>query len=169
MSDGMKATIAALYEYGQWANERLLDKMRGLGQDDLTRRFSQGSQAVLPTLVHLYGADLRWLARWQKLPPPEVAPADYPSVEAVEARWRPVWAERRTYLDGLDEAALKEQIAFTRPAGTVWIVRWQGIVHCANHGTQHRSELAMMLSDLGRSPGDMDMFLWAIQPRAAAV
>ena len=161
MSDGMKATIAALYEYGQWANERLLEKARGLGHADLTRPFSQGSQAILPTLVHLYGADVRWLARWRHLPPPEVAVADFAGVEAVEARWRPLWAERRAYLDGLDQAALEEQIPFTRPAGTLWIVRWQAIVHCANHATQHRSELAMMLSDLGRSPGDMDMFLWA--------
>ncbi len=165
MSDGMKTTSAALYEYGQWANERLLEKLRGLGHDDLTRRFSQGAQPVLPTLVHLYGADLRWLARWRRLPPPEVSAADLPSVEAVEASWRPVWGERRAYLDGLDQAQLDEQIPFTRPAGTVWIARWQGIVHCANHATQHRSELAMMLTDLGRSPGDMDMFLWAIQPR----
>jgi uncharacterized damage-inducible protein DinB len=161
----MKTTIAALYEYGVWANERLLAKTRGLSHADLTRRFSEGSQAILPSLVHLYGADLRWLHRWRRQPPPEVAPADFPTAEAVEERWRGMWAERRAYLDGLDQAALDEQIPFTRPAGTVWIVRWQGIVHCANHATQHRSELAMMLSDLGRSPGDMDMFLWAIQPR----
>jgi uncharacterized damage-inducible protein DinB len=161
----MKTTILALYEYGVWANERLLDKARGLGHADLTRRFSQGAQAILPSLVHLYGADLRWLHRWRREPPPEVAPADLPSVEAVEERWRLVWAERRAYLEGLDRTALDEEIPFTRPAGTVWIVRWQGIVHCANHATQHRSELAMMLSDLGRSPGDMDMFLWAIRSR----
>jgi uncharacterized damage-inducible protein DinB len=165
MSDGMKTTIAGLYEYGVWANERLLEKARGLSDADLTRRFSEGAQAILPTLLHVYGADLRWLARWQKLPPPEVSPAEFPSVEAVEAGWRSVWAERRAYLDGLDDTALNEQIPFVRPAGTVWIVRWQAIVHCANHATQHRSELAMMLSDLGRSPGDMDMFLWATRPR----
>ena len=165
MSEGMKTTIAALYEYGVWANDRLLDKARGLSREDLMRPFSQGAQAILPTLVHLYAADYRWLHRWRREPPPEVAPAEFPSVEAVEERWRPLWAERRAYLDGLDQAALDEAIPFTRPAGTVWIVRWQGIVHCANHATQHRSELAMMLSDLGRSPGDMDMFLWATQPR----
>ena len=165
MSDGMKTTIAALYEYGQWANERLLEKTRGLGHTELTRRFSEGAHAILPTLVHLYGADLRWLARWRKLPPPEVTAADFPGVEAVETPWRVVWAERRAYLHGLDQAALDERIPITRPAGTIWIVRWQAIVHCANHATQHRSELAMMLSDLGRSPGDMDMFLWATQPR----
>jgi uncharacterized damage-inducible protein DinB len=161
MSEGMKTTIASLYEYGQWANERLLEKCRGLDQAALTRRFSEGGQPILPTLVHLYGADLRWLARWRRLPPPEVHATDFASVEAIEGGWRPLWAERRAYLDGLDQPALDEQIPFTRPAGTLWITRWQAIVHCANHATQHRSELAMMLSDLGRSPGDMDMFLWA--------
>ena len=84
--------------------------------------------------------------------------------EATRKRW---WRDDTTTdgWHGLDRAALDEQIAFTRPAGTVWLARWQGIVHCANHATQHRSELAMMLTDLGRSPGDMDMFLWMIQPR----
>lgn len=165
MSDGMKTTIRTLYEYGEWANERLLDKMRDLAPADLTRRFSEGAQSILPTLVHLYGADIRWLHRWRRQPPSEVPLADFPTVESVETRWRPMWAERRDYLDGLDRPALEEEIPFTRPAGTVSIVRWQAIVHCANHATQHRSELAMMLSDLGRSPGDMDMFLWLIRPR----
>ncbi len=165
MSEGMNTTIAALYEYGVWANERLLDKARGLDHADLTRQCSRGAQPILPTLVHLYAADFRWLHRWRRQPPPEVAPADFPTVEAVEERWRAMWAERRAYLAGLDQAALVEEIPFTRPAGTVLIVRWQAIVHCANHATQHRSELAMMLSDLGRSPGDMDMFLWATRPR----
>jgi uncharacterized damage-inducible protein DinB len=165
MTEGMTTTIAALYAYGEWANARLLDRARGLGTAELTRRFSEGAQAILPTFVHLYGADLRWLARWRGQPPPEVQGTDFTSVEAVEARWRPLWAERRAYLDGLDRAGLEERIAFTRPAGTVWILRWQGIVHCANHATQHRSELAMMLSDLGRSPGDLDMFLWLTGPR----
>jgi uncharacterized damage-inducible protein DinB len=37
----MTATIAALYEYGEWANERVLEKARDLGHAELTRRFSE--------------------------------------------------------------------------------------------------------------------------------
>ena len=34
---------------------------------------------------------------------------------------------------------------------------WQQLAHLANHSTQHRSEVAEMLTQMGRSPGDLDL------------
>ena len=53
---------------------------------------------------------------------------------------------------GLDDAWLAgtdEGVAF-----------WQMLAHVVNHGTQHRSESAALLTQAGRSPGDLDMIVW---------
>ena len=36
-------------------------------------------------------------------------------------------------------------------------VLWKMMAHVVNHGTQHRSEAAALLTDFGCSPGDVDM------------
>jgi len=37
---------------------------------------------------------------------------------------------------------------------------WHLLVHVVNHGTQHRSEVAMVLTGLGYSPGDLNMLIY---------
>lgn len=39
-------------------------------------------------------------------------------------------------------------------------VLWRLIAHVVNHGTQHRSEAAILLTSAGCSPGDLDLVVF---------
>ncbi len=163
----MKTLLISYYDYAEWASARLLDLCEGLPPEALARRFSAGALPILDTLVHLASVDARWHGRWAGIPlPPPLSVADLPTLAAVRAAWAPIRATQRAYVAGLDDRGLAEDIRWERPAGEVMIPRWQVVFHCANHAMQHRSEIAMMLTDLGHSPGDMDYTVFLNRARA---
>ncbi|HSE95078.1 MAG TPA: DinB family protein [Methylomirabilota bacterium] len=164
--------LVSLYDYGAWASDRLLARAASLPASELTRTFSRGYDSIHQTLLHLLSADRRWFARWRIAPlPGPITAEEAPTLEAIRTRWEPLAAERRVYLTGLTEADLAAVLTFTfgtpgtSSTRTVRLARWQGIVQCANHGTQHRAEIAAMLTDLGQSPGDLDYSFYCEQTR----
>ena len=159
----MKTIVTELYEYGQWANERLLGVATRLDAEQVGRKLTKGADPIVKTFGHLVSADIRWLARWRGEAPPALSAADYPTLDAVRRGWEEHYPVRRAYIASMDDATLLEDMLLVRDQGSVAIPRWQAMVHCANHGTQHRSEIAAMLTDLGHSPGNMDMVLYYLE------
>jgi uncharacterized damage-inducible protein DinB len=39
-------------------------------------------------------------------------------------------------------------------------VLWETMAHLVNHGTQHKTEAAAILTDMGHSPGDIDLIVY---------
>lgn len=54
----------ALVDYHCWARERLLDAVALLNPEQFTRSINSSFPSVRATLVHLYGAECVWIARW---------------------------------------------------------------------------------------------------------
>ena len=63
----------------------------------------------------------------------------------------------RTYLAGLSDDDLTSHLRYTVDNGEKRDrILWHCLVHVVNHGTQHRSEAAAILTSFNCSPGDLD-------------
>jgi len=80
------ADLIFLFAYNRWANARTLSAAARLTPDQLTRDLGNSFASVRDTLVHIYGAEWIWLARWKGTSPTTaVVAADVPDVAALRA------------------------------------------------------------------------------------
>jgi uncharacterized damage-inducible protein DinB len=161
-----KEIIAQMYDYGMWANRRLLDKAATLTPDQLHQTFTQGAKPILHSFAHLVSAESRWYSSWVGAPMgPHITVEDLPTLDAVRAKLESLYAERRAFLASLTPDDLNRPVVRQVRGQEQSIPLWQTLVHVANHGTQHRSEIAAMLTDAGNSPGDLDMVFYFMKPQ----
>ena len=157
-----KQDIQVLYNYNQWANKRIFDAASGL-TDDLFAAPGQFPHGGLRgTLVHALFAEWIWRTRWQgESPKARLKPEDFPTFESLHQRWLAEEAELMKFVEQVTEEQLNSPFQYSSTEGVKYEnILWQAMTHVVNHGTQHRAEAAAMLTDLGRSPGDMDMILF---------
>jgi uncharacterized damage-inducible protein DinB len=154
--------IRTVYAYGSWANARVLDAAAGLSPAQLMAAEEGGYGSVHDTLVHTVGTQWVYLERWRgRSPAAPWDPAAFPDVAAIRARWKAVEAETRGFVSDLTDDDLGRVIAYVNFQGETWAYPlWQQMLHQANHATQHRAEVAAVLTRLGHSPGWLDLLIY---------
>ncbi|MGA7670643.1 MAG: DinB family protein [Nitrolancea sp.] len=168
--------IRSLYEYGRWADERIFEAAEGLTSDQLETPGTAGHGSIRETMLHLISAHRGWLSWWDGSMTGEesmqagLESADYPSLASVKSVWSDVQRQTWAFIDGLNEADLERDYTttITWTGQTVTLRLWQMMTHVANHGTQHRSEAAAMLTAFDRSPGYLDLIQLFMQRQATA-
>ena len=154
--------IRTLYQYSEWANRRILDTAARLAPGQLTEGAGASHGSVRDTLVHTMSAQWIWLQRWKGVSPRvPLRASDFSDLDAIRAHWGALEKETRDFVEGLGEAELARVISYTNTRGEEWAYPlWQVLVHQVNHATQHRSEAAMLLTQMGHSSGDLDLLVY---------
>jgi len=152
-----------LYNYNYWANERILRAADKVGDAQFVAPARFSWDGLRGTLVHTLGAEWIWRSRWQGFSPnASLRAEDYLTVAALRARWREEETRMREYLASLTETDLTRVVNYRRISGGASAEPlWQLMAHVVNHGTQHRAEAAALLTELGYSPGDIDLVVFA--------
>ena len=151
--------VRELYAYNAWANARILEAATKLSTAELVAPGGASFDSLRDTLVHTMGAQWLYLERWHGRAPHAMPdPAEFPDLAAIRARWDEIERDTQAFVAGLDDARLAAPLSYVNMQGETWTYPlWQQMVHQVNHGTQHRSEAAMLLTRLGHSPGWLDL------------
>jgi uncharacterized damage-inducible protein DinB len=142
--------IRFLFAFDRWATDRVLAVIDGVDDALWSTPNAIGERGLGGILVHHLGATQRWrhgLSGSSESPRPEREALPTPA--GLIAAWRLEQSAWDRWIPSLDDTALlsvEEEIPM-----------WQLLAHVVNHGTQHRSEAAVLLTSAGRSPGDLDM------------
>ena len=154
-----KQDLTLLYEFNYWARDRILDQAEKLDSVEFLLSVESNYGSLQATLVHILSAEWVWRTRCQE----GVSPSslldldDFPSVLAIKSFWMVEQEKMLEFIHGLSEEKLTKVISYRRTGGQkesniLWHILWQVV----NHGTEHRSEAASILTSFGHSPGDLD-------------
>jgi uncharacterized damage-inducible protein DinB len=153
-----KQDILTLYKYNQWANAKILNAAASVTQEQYLASAAFPHGGLRGTLVHTLSAEWIWRKRWEgESPASLLKPEEFPTFESLRRRWAEEEKQLMDFVDRLTDERLNTTFNYTNTSGKPFTrILWQAMAHVVNHGTQHRTEAAAMLSELGHSPGDID-------------
>lgn len=166
--------LKLMFEYNYWANRCILTQTANVTGEQYVAKtnFGIGWSSLRGTLVHLLDSEWQWRITCQGHYAALLTDAEYdateiheehiPTFAALTEQWTAEESAMRAYLDTLDDEKLNGILRYVISGNIVRErVLWHCLYHVVNHGMQHRSEAAALLTSYGHSPGDLDftMFL----------
>jgi uncharacterized damage-inducible protein DinB len=167
-----KDDIRLLYEYDRWANNRVLQAVSALSDEQLTRDLGGSFRSVRGTLVHIIAGEWGWLVYWKE-PALSAAfttdlrkrrdalfnPERFPNAAAVQGKWAEVEKEQAEFVDGVTDESLQRML----PLRGTQISLAHLMQHLANHSTYHRGQVALMMRQLGAKPLATDFHVFLVE------
>jgi uncharacterized damage-inducible protein DinB len=144
-------TIAETLRHNRWANERLLEACRELTEEQRAATVDGTYGELGYTLVHIVRAEswyLKLLTGWEPPVRWEI-PGPWPGIDTLLERSRFTGDRLLEVVDRLDPDAPLSIDDDQVPTSVV-------LVQVINHATEHRAQVATILTQLGIEPPPMD-------------
>ena len=147
----MKKLLLQYASYNVWANQKLVDCIDNLTDEQIKRKINSSFKSIYATLIHLWDAESIW---WQRVKLQEriIVPSENfkgtmaelaNSLSQQSKQWKD-WVDStpESSLDHVFQYYNKKKEHFKLPI-------YQMLHHVFNHGTYHRGQLINMLRQLG--------------------
>src|ERR1051325_3347938 len=157
-----KQEILVLFQYNAWSNAKILSVASHLTQEQFAgpAPFPHGS--LRGTLVHALFGEWIWRQRWEgRALSAKMKAEDFPTFESLRARWADEEPRLMDYVSNLTDEGLSRRFKYISTEGFPHErAVWESMLHLVNHGTQHKTEAAAILTRFGFSPGDIDLIVY---------
>lgn len=157
-----KQAILTLFQYNAWSTAKILMSASNLTEEQFLApvRFPHGS--LRGTLVHALFGEWVWHRRWAGIPQnPKWNAEDFPTFASLRARWTEEEPRLMQFAADVTEERLYTKFKYVSTEGyPPERVLWEAMAHLVNHGTQHKTEAAAILTGFGHSPGDIDLIVY---------
>jgi uncharacterized damage-inducible protein DinB len=148
--------LVEFFRHNTMMNRRLIEACRKLSPEQLGETAVGTYGSVGATLVHIANSQVGYASRFLGAERPESLPEDpFPGFETLEERFD--LGDTRLE-EAAAQAAQERQVQVTGddPPGTFRMPGSLLLLQAVNHGTEHRSQVATMLTQLGVEPPEMD-------------
>jgi uncharacterized damage-inducible protein DinB len=158
--------IRTLYDYFTWARNQMLDAAGALTSEQLRESEPGVYGSIHETFAHMAASEWMWQQRIEGGSPTEVpGGAGFADLAALRAWWDEAHAHTVAYLTRLDSAELQREIHYHNTQGKAFHRRvWHVLLHVANHQTEHRTQIAALLTHHGVQPPATDLVVFLNQP-----
>lgn len=146
----MKKYFLKLYQYNEWANNRVIDALN---------RQQVNNEKVLSLMGHIVAAQFLWFHRINALPPAEVKLwGNYKLADLNEmvVKANQMWLEFVEREDSFDR-----ELTYTNYVGDPYVNNVESImIHLVNHCSYHRAQIALLLRQNGLEPINTDFITY---------
>jgi len=155
-----RPVLVELFQHNRWANAEMLGACRPLTDDQLATELAGTYGRLDQTLIHLaraQGGYVRRLTDWDPRPEHRLEYDEpFPGLDHVEQHLAFTGERLIEVASDIDAARVLE---LESEGGTERIAAWVVLLQAAYHATEHRQQIATILTHLGVAPPEPD--LWA--------
>jgi uncharacterized damage-inducible protein DinB len=154
--------ILTLYRYNAWSNGKILEMAGRVTPEQFVAAVPFPHGSLRGTLVHIVYGEWVWCNRWEGTPRNPVWKAqDFPTFEALRTRWEAEDARLMKFAGQVTDEKLYSRFKYVATEGEPHErALWEAMMHVVDHGIQHKTEAAAILTGMGHSPGDLDLIVY---------
>jgi len=141
--------IHTLFEYTFWSFDRVWSCIDQLTDEQFGEDIPYSVGSIRNQLIHIMSGTTRWIYRVKQEPVPDhLHYENYSQILETKQKWEEMRTGVLQYIHTLDEEALEETIHWELLGRGLSHDnrRWQILMHVANHATDHRSQILMLLN-----------------------